>query len=175
VDGWFTGQASQTLARISATAAAASGTLLAMHRPPRRYAPGVPIPDTIEGIERVREPDPGPDASNLVRRCCALRRKPLSQFTTEDLRIMLGQQIAVPILLPMAVAVLVDDPLAEGDYYPGDLLHNVVRLPDEHWHEVARLRARLVEVLCATPLADAEVGAHLCNAVAEFLRRSVDR
>jgi CDI immunity proteins len=125
----------------------------------------------VSRLKRVREPDPGPDATNLVRRCCALRRKPLSQFTTEDLRIMLGQQIAVPILLPMAVAVLVDDPLAEGDFYPGDLLCNVVRLPDEHWHDAARLRAQLVGVLRVTPLADAEVR----GAVAEFLGRAVDR
>jgi CDI immunity proteins len=134
----------------------------------------VPIPDTIEGIEGVREPDPGPDATNLVRRCRELRRKPLSQFTTEDLRIMLGQRIAVPILLPMAVVILVDDPLAEGDYYPGDLLCNVVRLPDEDWHDAARQRARLVEVLRVTPLAEEDVGAHVRGAVAEFLRRAVD-
>jgi hypothetical protein len=85
---------------------------------------------TIKEIEGVGEPDPGPDATTLIRRCLALRRKPLSEFTTEDLRIMLGQQIAVPILLPMAVTVLADDLLAEGDYYPGDLLYAVVRLPE---------------------------------------------
>lgn len=100
----------------------------------------MPIPGTIEGIERSRWPDPGPNASSLVRRCVALRRKPLSQFTTEDLRIMLGQQIAVPILLPMAVAVLLDDPFAEGDYYPGDLLSNVVRLPEQRWDGAEHLR-----------------------------------
>jgi hypothetical protein len=72
-----------------------------MDRPPRRRPPGVPVPDTIEGIERVRV-DPGTNDTNLIRRCVALRRKPLSQFTTEDLRLMLGQQIAVPILLPTA-------------------------------------------------------------------------
>jgi hypothetical protein len=147
-----------------------------MNRPRRRHPPGVPIPDTIEGIERVREPDPGPDASNLVRRCTALRRKPLSQFTTEDLRIMLGQQIAVPILLPMAVAVLVDDPLAEGDYYPGDLLSNVIRLPEHEWDGAEHLRDQLVEALRATPLPDEDVvDANLRRAVAEFLQGATDR
>lgn len=66
----------------------ASGRLLTMDRPRRRHPPVVPVPDAIEEIERSRWPDPGLDASNLVRRCTALRRKPLSQFTTEDLRIM---------------------------------------------------------------------------------------
>jgi hypothetical protein len=64
---------------------------------------------TIEAIEGVREPDPGPQASSLIRRCVGLRRKPLAEFTTEDLRIMLGQEIAVPTLLPIAVTVLADD------------------------------------------------------------------
>jgi CDI immunity proteins len=96
-----------------------------MARPPRRLPPGAPHPATVEEFERVREPDPGPDASYLVRRCLELRRKPVAEFTTEDLRIMLGQRIGVPILLPIAAAVLADDPLAEGDYFPGDLLHSV--------------------------------------------------
>lgn len=118
---------------------------------------------------------PDPDARNLVRRCTALRRKPLSQFTTEDLRILLGQQIAVPILLPMAMAVLVDDPFAEGDYYPGDLLSNVVRLPDHEWDGAEHLRDQLVEVLRATPLPDENVvDADLRRAVAEFLQRATD-
>ncbi|GHJ50947.1 hypothetical protein Nm8I071_02540 [Nonomuraea sp. TT08I-71] len=73
-------------------------------------------------------PDPGPDTSFLVRRCTELRRKPLAEFTVEDLRIMLGQEIGVPALLPLATEVLLRETLAEGDYYPGDLLRTVLRL-----------------------------------------------
>jgi hypothetical protein len=126
-------------------------------------------PGTIEEIEGVRPSDPGPDATTLVRRCRALRRKPLSQFTTEDLRIMLGQQIAVPILLPMAVVVLADNPLAEGDYYPGDLLHTVVRLPEQQWHGAESHRQRLVEALRATSLPNDTLHVDLRHAVAAFI------
>ena len=108
-----------------------------MDRPPRRHPSGVPRPATIEEIERVREPEPGPDATTLVRPCVALRRKPLAQFTNEDLRMMLGQRIAAPILLPMAVAVLAEDPLAEGDYYPGrsvaEALHRAILTGRPRW------------------------------------------
>lgn len=128
---------------------------------------------TIEEIEGVREPNPGPDATFLIRRCLALRRKPLSEFTTEDLRIMLGQRIAVPILLPMAVTVLAGNPLAEGDYYPGDLLYAVVRLPEPAWHGAARHRDRLVEVLRATSLPDECVHANLRHAIAAFVDSSL--
>jgi CDI immunity proteins len=127
---------------------------------------------TIEEIEGVREPDPGPDATTLIQRCLALRRKPLSEFSIEDLRIMLGQQIAVPILLPMAVTVLADDPLAEGDNYPGDLLYAVVRLPESAWRGAARHRDRLVKVLRATPLPDEDLHTDLRHAVAAFVDSS---
>ncbi|MFC0031981.1 contact-dependent growth inhibition system immunity protein [Micromonospora chaiyaphumensis] len=102
---------------------------------------------TIEQLERATWPDPGPDASALVRRCSALARTPLDEFTVEDLRLMLGQQIAVPALLPLALHVLLQDPLAEGDYYPGDLLVNVLGLPEPSWSGLPAERGQLVSVL----------------------------
>lgn len=130
------------------------------------------IRDTIEDIQGVREPDPGPNATFLTRRCLSLRRKPLSEFTTEDLRIMLGQQVAVPILLPLAVTVLAADPFVQGDFYPGDLLQAVVRLPASAWHGATSLRDRLLEVLQATPLPDEGVDTDLRHAIAAFLNSS---
>ena len=85
---------------------------------------------TTEQLERDVWPDPGPGATFLVRRCCELRRKHLYDFTVEDLRIILGQEIGVSVLLPRAVDILVREPLAEGDHYPGDLLRNVMSLPE---------------------------------------------
>ncbi|MEH0984684.1 contact-dependent growth inhibition system immunity protein [Micromonospora sp. CPCC 205556] len=102
---------------------------------------------TIEQLEREVWPDPGPDATFLVSRCAELRRKPLAEFTVEDLRIMLGQEIGVPALLPRAVQVLLRDPLAEGDHHPGDLLLNVLRLPDSAWSNLRAERQRLASVL----------------------------
>lgn len=47
---------------------------------------------TIEQLERDVWPGPGPDDTSLVRRCTELRRKPVAEFTIEDLRVMLGQR-----------------------------------------------------------------------------------
>ncbi|MBU8856590.1 MULTISPECIES: contact-dependent growth inhibition system immunity protein [unclassified Micromonospora] len=110
---------------------------------------------TIEQLERDVWPDPGRDATSLVRRCVELRRKPLAEFTVEDLRIMLGQEIGVPALLPLASQVLLRDPLAEGDCYPGDLLANVLRLPESAWSglgaEREGLRCVLAELVAGRP------------------------
>jgi len=74
-----------------------------------------------------------PDATFLVRRCHELRTTPLRDFTVEDLRIMIGQQIALEHLVPPALERLQADPLAGGDYYPGDLLASVVRADAALW------------------------------------------
>ena len=66
---------------------------------------------TIEQVDRDVWSDAGPNATSLVRRCTELRRKPLAEFTVEDLRIMLGQETGVPALLPLAVRFLLPDPL----------------------------------------------------------------
>ena len=63
--------------------------------------------------------------SYLVTTCYRLRAKPIDQFSVEDLRIMIGQRIGLPHLVPLAVAALEENPVAEGDYYPGDLLVSV--------------------------------------------------
>ncbi|SCG62213.1 contact-dependent growth inhibition system immunity protein [Micromonospora inositola] len=135
---------------------------------------------TIEQLERDVWPDPGPDDSFLVRRCTELRRKPLAEFTVEDLRIMFGQQIGVPALLPLAVQVLLCDPLAEGDYYPGDLLSNVLRLPDSAWSsrraERKRLASVLAELVAGPPFSDPDLRPRdparlLRDAIVRFLNR----
>lgn len=83
---------------------------------------------TLEELEKSIWPDP-PLVSYLTTTCYQLRKKPLSEFEVEDLRIMIGQGFGLPYLLPMAIEVLRKDPLAEGDFYPGDLLLAVLRVP----------------------------------------------
>jgi len=74
-----------------------------------------------------------PDATFLIKRCHELRTKPLRDFTVEDLRIMIGQQVALNRLVPIALDRLQPDALVEGDYYPGDLLASVLRVDAAFW------------------------------------------
>lgn len=113
---------------------------------------------TLEEIEGVRWPDAGPDDSYLVRTCTALRRKPIGEFDPEDLRIMIGQEIGLDTLVPMAVGVLTRDPWAEGDMGPGDLLRAVLRVRPEWFAdhpivaEALRSVTARVDLLEADPL-----------------------
>src|SRR6478752_8726596 len=74
-----------------------------------------------------------PDPSYLHTTCYGLRHKPLADFTVEDLRIMIGQGIGLPYLIPLALEKLMEDPFASGDFYPGDLLHSVLKVSPRFW------------------------------------------
>jgi hypothetical protein len=71
--------------------------------------------------------------SYLVSTIHRLRRVPLRQFSVEDLRIMIGQNIGLQYLVPLALERLRRDPLAQGDFYPGDLLKIVLDADAEFW------------------------------------------
>jgi hypothetical protein len=112
-------------------------------------------------------------SSYLVRTCHRLRTKPIDEFDVEDLRIMIGQQISLPHLVPLAVAELEREPLAEGDFYPGDLLSNVIGAvewlqanPDWLARVVGVTERALVELDRADP-----PDAKLQSRLAEFLAR----
>jgi hypothetical protein len=74
-------------------------------------------------------------ASHLVTTCHSLRRVPIEELGIEDLRILLGQAIGVVHLVPRALQILDANPLAEGDFYPGDLLCSVLRLDSLVWKQ----------------------------------------
>ena len=80
---------------------------------------------TLEEIENVFWDEPVSDSS-IVATCHELRKKPIDQLSAEDLRLMIGQNIGLPILLPEALKLLVRQPLTSGDLYEGDLLKAVI-------------------------------------------------
>lgn len=89
--------------------------------------------------------------SYLVKTCHALRRKPLCDFTVEDLRIMIGQNIGLPYLMPLAIKQLQRDPLASGDFYEGDLLISVLRAEASFWQEHPDLHAAVQHIVATMP------------------------
>jgi CDI immunity proteins len=105
---------------------------------------------TLDELDPPVWPNASEDDTYLVRRCHELRRKPMGEYTAEDLRIMIGQQIALPHLVPRALNVLAADPLVSGDYFPGDLFEAVLRVDRSYWadqpEQLQRLRT-IVETL----------------------------
>jgi hypothetical protein len=100
---------------------------------------------TLDELEGVRWGAPEFD-SHLVTTCHRLRTKSVDEFTVEDLRIMIGQNIGLAHLLPRAVDMLEADPLAKGDFYPGDLLCAVLRADRSALQRDPELFRRIIRI-----------------------------
>lgn len=87
---------------------------------------------TIENLEKNIWPQSN-QHSHLINTCSLLRKKPIQNFTIEDLRIMIGQEIGLDYLIPFAIEKLSIDLFAEGDMYEGDLLKSVLNIDTDFW------------------------------------------
>lgn len=102
----------------------------------------------------------------MVRRALEALATPVAQRTPQQVRLLIGQQEDCPRLVPIALGWLADDPLLEVDFYPGDLLVAVCRLPAAFWSAHPDELAELDHLL-ATTAADL-TDAPLPEAVAAF-------
>lgn len=106
--------------------------------------------------------------SHLVTTCHRLRGVPIGALGTEDLRILIGQGIGLPWLVPLALEMLETDPMAQGDFYPGDLLASVLRVPGGFWSREWEWRNRLNVIVGSLE----SVPDELTEKVAAFRRRT---
>lgn len=100
---------------------------------------------TIEQLEKKYFEIPNGE-SYLVTTCGILRKKALENFEIEDLRIMIGQNIGLKYLIPIATKVLDKNILAEGDFYQGDLLKSVLTSEIEFWKINKILWKKILEI-----------------------------
>ncbi|MEZ0111555.1 hypothetical protein ABH920_005573 [Catenulispora sp. EB89] len=77
--------------------------------------------------------DPPAAATRLIATAHKLRRLPLSALQAEDLRLLIGQNIGLSNLVPLALELLRNDPLAAGDFYEGALLKAVLSVDRTFW------------------------------------------
>ena len=86
------------------------------------------------------------DTVKLVTTVHRLRYKPLEQFSIEELRITIGQNIGLEYLVPIAIERLQEDPFVEGDFYRGDLLVSVLSIERQFWLKHPELHQMVVRI-----------------------------
>lgn len=106
---------------------------------------------TIEDIEQDFGGQQPENTSNLVSTIHQLRQKNLNEFTVEDMRIAIGQNVGLPILLPIAFDFLGEDICSEGDNHPADLLLSVLNVSHAFWESHIELQ-KLLKQLCSERL-----------------------
>ena len=107
---------------------------------------------TLEELSGSRWPDPDPDATPLVRKCAKYVKTDVLMLPDEGVRLLVGQQIYLKHLLPVALGRLMSDPWLECDMYPGDLLKNVVGCAEEP--EALNFRSQIEDVARVALAAD---------------------
>ncbi len=85
--------------------------------------------------------------SHLTITCYELRKKPISQYSVKNLRILIGQRIGLNYLIPLAIEQLEDNALSSGDLYDGDLLESVVSIGNNFWLANPELKNDLERIL----------------------------
>jgi len=70
---------------------------------------------TLQALEKWNFGNPTEAPTPLAKRCLELAKKPLNEFSVEDLRLMIGQGVSLDYLIPLAIDYLKEDLLAEGD------------------------------------------------------------
>lgn len=88
---------------------------------------------SLEQIEDDFWGQPPSEATHLISTIYRLRGKPVGSLEAEDLRIMIGQNVGVDTLVPLALTRLTQEPLLEGDFYPGDVLTAVLQVSRGYW------------------------------------------
>jgi hypothetical protein len=91
---------------------------------------------SIENLEKKNWGEIPSDESSIVIRAMKLRKTPLEVFSIDDIRFMIGQQIGLKYLLVLAIEILNENVMAEGNYYEGDLLNSIFLIKKEHWKDI---------------------------------------
>lgn len=102
---------------------------------------------SLFNLEKTLPDDLSEAPTRLVVRCTELIKIPLNEYSIEDLRLMIGQELGLPYLIPLAVEKLTHDLFAEGDLYEGDLLANVLKVERAFWEQNPGLWEKLNELI----------------------------
>jgi hypothetical protein len=134
---------------------------------------------TLEYLENNywSKPDAFPTA--LTEKIFNLRKKKLKDYNTEDIRLMIDQKEGLIYLVPMGLKILEQDILAEGLYYPGDLLISLLDLDYEYWRENQKnmqyfakiLNDYLITIEESNEIADEDLKSEIFNKSLTFLGR----
>jgi len=101
---------------------------------------------SLEELENSAWPEPELPSS-LIKKCHQLRKMPIGELQTEDLRLLIGQNIGLPYIMPLAIELLFDNPLCAGAFFNGDLLQNVLNADISVWQKNSELFEELILVM----------------------------
>ncbi|MFD9619843.1 contact-dependent growth inhibition system immunity protein [Streptomyces virginiae] len=102
---------------------------------------------TLDEVDGPPWPPLSSPTTSLVTKVHALRRRRLGDLTPADLRTLITQNVGLPYVLPLAVRLLLEEPMLDSYFYSGDLLLAVLGRPESVWVLLPGLREGLMVVV----------------------------
>jgi hypothetical protein len=131
---------------------------------------------TIEELENDYWVTPLSFQTELTKSIFFLRKKRLIDFDSNDLRILISQDIGVKYLIPKAINLLKENILEEASYYPGDLLSTLLNLDYAYWLKNKVETNQLISLLniskaniYKSDIINAEIKKDLTNSIDKFI------
>ena len=90
---------------------------------------------SIEQLEQDIWENPSEFPTDLIEKCYNYRKISIAELTNEQLRLLISQQIGIEYIIGIVLKKLKWNILTECDFYEGDLLITVSRLPTEFWNK----------------------------------------
>ncbi len=85
--------------------------------------------------------------AGFIQKIHAIRNKFLRDFTADEVRVCLVQDVGTVYLLPKALNLLETNPWIETEHYDGDLLNACINIDDQCWDLVKDARDRMRAIL----------------------------
>lgn len=106
---------------------------------------------SLEELEGLRWPAPPSDTTPMVRNVYELRHRPVASLEPHELARLIGQDVGLPWLLPLAVEILRDtaSKQAADGWFDDDLLYAVITRKPEVWATAPELTHELKETVAA--------------------------
>jgi hypothetical protein len=131
---------------------------------------------TLEQLENDYWTSPSSFPTSLVENVFLLRKRAIGDLDSNDIRILLSQNVGLKYLVPRAIDLLKNNIYEEALYYPGDFLLTLLNIDNKYWGENNLQKNEFVNLLeksrldiINTDILDDEVKEKLITSIKNFI------
>lgn len=98
---------------------------------------------SIENLERDFWGLSPKDSTPLVDKVYRLRTVQIEKLEQKDIRLLIGQNVGLKFLIPVALDILRDNIFVDTELFEGDLLKSVITIDNNFWNDNKELKDQL--------------------------------
>lgn len=98
---------------------------------------------SIESLEKDFWGQPPKNSTLLLDKVYRLRTVQIEKLESKDIRLLIGQNVGLTFLIPLALEILSNNLFIDTDFYGGDLLQNVMQVDNDFWDNNKQLKDQL--------------------------------